>query len=296
MELRSSEKLAICYHDIFDYPLTKEELKKWSPKKVKGFNLSRKISTNGNYYFVNGRKFVVKKRLKNEKYSKKKLQIAVRASKLMSLIPTIKMVGITGALAMNNAARESDIDFLVVTKNNTLWLTRPVVYILLWLFGYKSRISFNTKTKYKNIFEYIVALFEILRTFDLKIKDEKDRFCINMWLDEYDLTWDKKDRNIYTAHEILQVVPIVNKDNTFDKFLSSNQWVTSFWSNKIKTEKYKIIRIKNTNKLLSFIEVVCFKLQHNYMKSKIVREIVTPTRAIFHPNDWGRAVISKLAS
>ena len=31
------------------------------------------------------------------------------------------------------------------------------------------------------------------------------------------------------------------------------------------------------------------------MKPKITREVVTPTRAIFHPNDWGKKVLTILS-
>ena len=124
-----------------------------------------------------------------------------------------------------------------------------------------------------------------------------------MWLDESDLIWDKADRNIYTAHEIAQIVPLINKDNVYEKFLYLNKWILLYWPNSVKIKDLgsKMYDAKN---LISYIlylitrllENVTYRLQYQYMKSKITREIITPTRAIFHPNDWGKVVIKKLSS
>ena len=97
---------------------------------------------------------------------KKKLIIARKATNLIAKIPTVKFVGITGALAMNNAGRNSDIDLMIITKNGCLWTTRLISYLLTWLFGFKTRRPKN--------------------------RLEKDKLCLNMWLDESSLVWDKK--------------------------------------------------------------------------------------------------------
>lgn len=258
MELKFSENITVKYHNIFDYKLTKEEAIKWQYQNQK--------------VVVNGRKN--RSRLQREKYSKRKLEIAKKASKLISKVSMVKFVGITGALAMNNAGKNSDIDLMIVTKANTLWITRLYCYIILWLNGYKTRHP--------------------------KSKLEKDKLCLNMWLDEQDLVWDKKDRNIYTAHEIAQIVPLVSKDKTYEKFLSANKWVLNFWPNSVRIRGNEEKVISPDSSFLSSIPLILeqfvFKLQYIYMKSKISREIVTPTRAIFHPNDWGKVVLNRLSS
>lgn len=258
MELKSSEITSQKYHDIFDYKLTNEEAFKWQYKQslpsVEGKNYKETTSGVKN-----------KSRLRREKYSQKKLIIARKAANLIAKIPTVKFVGITGALAMNNAGRNSDIDLMIITKNGCLWTTRLISYLLTWLFGFKTRRPKN--------------------------RLEKNRLCLNMWLDESDLVWDKKDRNIYTAHEVAQVVSLVNIDTTYEKFLYLNRWILNFWPNAIRIRNLKI---KNSTEQVNFIEYIAFKLQYFYMKNKITREVVTPTRAIFHPNDWGKIAMEKL--
>lgn len=141
-----------------------------------------------------------------------------------------------------------------------------------------------------------------------QIENERDALCLNMWLDQTSLVWNKNDRNIYTAHEIAQIVPLINKNKTYEKFLYLNRWILDYWPNSVKIRK---INIENRNKLkfskfkyLNFISdfglrasnFIAFRMQYVYMYKKITREVVTPTRAIFHPNDWGKVVMAKLAS
>lgn len=267
MELRFSEKASVIYHDIFDYPLMKNELSIWKcGKNIKG---NIKIIHKNNFYFLKGREVIIKKRKENEMRSKGKLKIAKKAAKLISKLPTIKFVGITGALSMRNASKNSDIDLMMVTKNHTLWTSRLLVYGLLQISGFKLRVPNS--------------------------ENEKNRLCLNIWLDENDLVWEKKDRNIYTAHEIAQIVPIVNKDKTYEKLLWENKWILDFWPNVI-TILNSDLYTNTSQSALSFFEKVIFKIQYLHMRKRITRERVTPTRALFHPKDWGKIVAKKLSS
>jgi len=246
------------YHNIFDYKLTKAELIKWRyrTEKLNFVNITNKKS---------------KTRLEREKYSKSKLIIAKKAAKLISKIPLVKFIGVTGSLAMMNAKRESDIDFIIITKKGFLWLTRLSVYFELRFMNYDLRIAGQT--------------------------NEKDKLCLNMWLDESDLIWNKKDRNVYTAHEIAQIVPLINKNNTYEKFLWQNRWILQYWPYAVSIKPYAIENIKHkAYNIKQLIESFAYFIQYQYMKSKITREVITSTRAIFHPNDWGRFVLKKLSS
>lgn len=269
--LSEEELTSLFYHDIFEYPLTMAELVKWSAgKKALISDRSIKANTRNGYFYLNGREGLVLKRLMRKRISSRKLEIANEAVKVFSLIPTIKLVAVTGALSMENASDESDIDLLIVTKKGTLWTTRLWVYITLRSFHFALRKP--------------------------KDKVQKDKLCLNMWLDESDLAWYAKTRNTYTAHEIAQIRPLVNKANTYEKFISENKWVRDYWPNAVKMTEQTEGSNKRSTILPKFIERLAFWLQYRYMKSKITREIVTPTRALFHPVDWGQFVLQKLSS
>ncbi len=200
-----------------------------------------------------------------KRISVKKVVIAKRAAKILSFIPTIKMVAVTGALAMENANEEADIDLMIITSKDTLWTTRLFTLLLLDILGIPRR-------KYGD-------------------RNQKNKLCLNIWLDENNLAWRK--RNMFTAHEIAQIKPLVNKEETYEKFISKNKWITDYWPNAVKVQSYS----RQTDirpSLLTIFEPLTRKFQLWYMKDKITREVITPTRALFHPVDWGDIVVSKL--
>jgi len=258
MRLNISELLALEYHDRFDYPMTKEELVKWE-YGGKGPN-SKKINAEykDGFYFLKGGERIIKKRLFRERTSEEKLTIAQKTAGLLSKILFIKMVGITGSLAMKNADPGSDIDLVIITRKDCLWIARLISYFLLRVFGFELRKP--------------------------EIKKEKNKLCLNLWLDESDLAWPKDNRYYYTAHEIAQIIPIVNKENTYEFFLWQNRWLLAYWPNSVKIQNKKFeIQKKESGFLLRFINLIAFYIQYLYMKNKITKEVVTLSRAIFHP-------------
>jgi len=272
--LTNGEKTSIYYHNIFDYPLDFADLIKWkASEKLLINNLHPsseckqfKIANKNGFYFVDGKEGTIYKRKLNKRISQRKLIIAKNAANVLSFLPTIKMIGITGSLAMENSNEESDIDLMVITSPGSLWTSRAFAYSLIRLFNIQKRSPND--------------------------RNQKDKLCLNMWLDETDLVWKSKDRNLYTAHEIAQIVPLINKDQTYEKFLSKNKWVLNFWPNAVKIYNLQFTIYKSKP---NFIETLAYKVQYSYMKSKISREVVTKTRALFHPQDWGKVVLERLA-
>ncbi len=122
--------------------------------------------------------------------------------------------------------------------------------------------------------------------------NQKDKLCLNIWLDELALSWNRNDRNIYSAHEIAQVVPLVNKENIYQKFLQKNSWILDYWPNSARIENIKYEEKRMTNRT-SLIERVAYLIQYKYMESKITREKIGLHRALFHPQDWRKIVMDK---
>lgn len=271
--LKKESIASVYYHSLFDYPLTYDELSKWKLSNSSNyFNKTPAIIEFKNgFYFVKGKKATIKLRTRNEKASIKKLKVASIASMLITLVPGVLMVGVTGSLAMRNAGYDSDIDLMVITKKDILWTTRLLVYLLLKIGKYQIRVPGK--------------------------KDEKNKLCLNIWLDESALSWKKK--NLYTAHEIAQVIPLINKENTYQKFIHKNKWILSYWPNAIRLP-VKNISFQNTNipskafsLICAFMEPFFYVIQKMYMKPKITREKVSQNRAVFHPRDLSEEVLQK---
>lgn len=195
----------LCYHDLFDYPLTIKELHRFLiGKKVSLKKLKPKIKSFNGFHFLPGRKKIIALRQKREKISQQKLTIARQVSRWLRLIPTIKLIAVTGAVAVNNAKKKDDIDLLIITAANRLWLTRFFSLLLSEILGRRRKIR------------------------DI---DTADKICFNIWLDENHLALPKLKRNLFTAHEICQMQVIQQKNNLYQKFLNANQWSAEFLPN-----------------------------------------------------------------
>lgn len=244
-----SKNSSVVYHSIFGYPLDKRELKKWTTPQKIKLPIYKTASP--------------KEKLERKKYSTGKLRIAREAAVVLRRVPSVKMAAVTGSLAMLNAGENSDIDLMIVVSAGNLWTTRIIVALLLALAGFRLRRAGESQ--------------------------EKDRLCLNIWLDEKDLAWTKK--NIFTAHEICQIVPLVNKDKTYERFLWENKWVLEYWPEAVKIKR---IRTKEGGLNLNIFEPLAYFLQYLYMKPKMTRETVTRSRALFHPVDWSARLEKRL--
>ncbi len=266
LQLTPEEMFSVYYHNFFDYPLNFSEIVRWKAGEISNSYLE--IDYNNGFYFIKGREGLIYKRALRERISQKKYLIAQKASKLISGIPAVKMIGVTGSLAMGNATKESDIDLMIITKKGKLWTTRIAVYILLKISGFSVRRPGET--------------------------NQKNKLCLNIWLDESDMAWPIKARNVYTAHEILQTIPIVNKGKSYERFLFRNKWALRYWPNaqKIKVTKKssKYTKLRNLN----LINKLAYNLQYLYLKPKLTREEVGITKAIFHPRDLSKETLKKI--
>ena len=270
--LTSENLFSLIYHHHFEYPLTTLELIKWQPgKKAKKINIPGNINFgyfNG-FYFLKGSRATISSKMLRKRNSIKKLQIAKEVTRKLKKIPFIKLVAVTGSLSMFNAKGDSDIDLMVISRKGMLWTTRLLSLLFLLINGVSLR-----------------------RWGD---KNEKNKICINMWIDESNLTWPAKNRNFYTAHEIAQIIPLFDRDKTYQMFLNKNEWLKEYWPNSIKINKLKKYKkYSKTNILEKTFESIAFSIQKFYMKNKRTREVIDSKIAIFHPIDRSKEVNSYL--
>ena len=187
--MASPIKLAVlrttAYASIFNYHLSFEELYRYlissepvSKIKLKPYFIAKSDPINH--------------------FNQLKWSLARKAAKILSFIPSVKMIAVTGALAMNNAVENDDIDLMIITAANRLWLTRLLASLLLFPWLRRGRKIHN-------------------------------RVCLNLWLDENALALTQCD--LYIAHEICQAKPVFERDNTYQKFIAANLWYKKFLPN-----------------------------------------------------------------
>jgi len=264
----------LAYSSIFKYPLSKHQLytflitrKKYEHdffekslrRLVKGDTIKAK---NGKYYLPGVRP--VSWRLRN-KYSLELFEETKLGVKLLKKIPWIKMIAVTGAVANHNASKDDDIDILIVTEKNRMWLTRGFVFLILKVIG-----------KYGHG------------------KKDKRKFCCNLYLDESALKWKKAKRNVYVARELLSMQPVYDRDATYFKFLNQNDWALKhFYNYKIKFPKKYTDKSLNSSKIVDWAEDLARKLQLDFMKSKKTTEITTKHFIHFNKNDHSKEILEE---
>jgi len=279
----------LAYSDIFDFPLNPQELYEYlegypldSPKLISPelINNVPQIDFLDGLFFLKGREEIVSLRREKQKWTKQKKAIAQKVAQKLGLIPWIKMIAVTGGVAAGNAEEDHDIDLLFITASGRLWLSRLLEKISTELMGIRRHPGNHAGEKAKN------------------------KVCPNMYLDSQNLKLPHHD--LFTAREIAQMKPILNRDQTYEKFLTSNswmkEWLPNWWGNKLKmkSEKLKIKRRKTQSpatgrqsSVLNFFEHLAKKLQLNYMSSKRTTETITETLLMFHPDDQRRKTIKK---
>lgn len=277
MDMRDDSKQAIrntlIYSDIFNYPLTFEQLytflispRSFSKKEIKDIvSTVQGIEKRNEYYFLPGKEENITVREEREQYSIQKIEKAKKIAQKLIWIPTVTFIGVSGSVAMLNAEKEDDIDFFIITKKHTIWISRLLLLLTL-------------------------QLHNALRTKNMK--RVSDKICLNMIVDEDGMIFSKKFQDLYTAHEIAQLIPLIQKDEIYEKFLQKNKWVANFLPHAL-TEKQDFLHISSKGfslvlqKILSisFIEAITAFVQKNYMKSSITTETISSSLLAFHPVD-----------
>ncbi len=275
-KIKHSILKTLLYSDLFDYPLTDFEIWKYysGRQEIKRELVSAQlaqmirrgeIEKKKTYYFLAGRSKLFYIRRDREKISKAKIKIAKRIIKLLAIIPTVRFVGVSGSLSLNNSKINDDIDIFIITRDKTLWLTRFLVNLILVL----------KKSK--------------------RGRDDfygTDKICPNMFLTEEALIIKKEKQNLFTAREIVQLRIIFNKNKTHQRFLYENSWIKKILPNtKISTHNLAGKRGLSENKMLDIVDKIFYSIQFLYMSNRITEEEVRRDIAKFHPKDKSRIIL-----
>ncbi|SRR5258706_1360835 len=272
MDYRQAIKSTVIYSSFFDFPLFPEEIHFWliyrhpiSLDKIKK-HLPRELSPQEQ----KRRQFLLQNSLA-------KIDLTHRLAKVLKYLPGLRFVGLTGSVAAKNSKPQDDIDLLIITAPHVLWLVRPFVLLLISLFFRRRHPKENPA-------------------------QATNAFCPNLWLDTTSFSVPKNKRNLYTAHEILQVLPVLDKDQTHQRFLQANSWSSQFLANAYqariqessmsrvipaKAGIHQIIPKSSTFFLfLAPFNYLFFFLQFLYMFPKRTSEVVHPHAAFLHTTNF----------
>ncbi len=296
VSLIESIKQTISYAKFFDYDLTAEELSLWL--------ISARSTSLSNQQINKLTNQLSRKRIARLRTSQAKFAKAHRVAQLLSALPSIEMVAVTGSLAMNNAKKNDDIDLMIITQDGALWLTRLFVIPLVRLF-FKARFPVSHPRGGRMVSPGV-----------------KDSICLNLWLDTSVLSLSANKRSLYTAHEVLQIKPLLNRHYSYERFIMANSWTKTYLANAYKTitasfppnlggiprnrrgEEYLTSALPLVGRdglsplpphggglgwgIILWLNSLAFRVQFLYMKSKMTSETVSLHSAFFHPRSLAK--------
>lgn len=274
-----------CYSAVFKYPLTKAELwryliwEKKSPPRFSQFNSaiglleqSKLIAEKKDsfYQLKTGKSWVRERQLKT-KIGKRKILIAQRVSQVLSIIPTVELIGLSGSLSLGVGDSNDDIDLLIICKKNSLWLTRLLVNLLLIFLGIKRNPD---------------------------AKDIKDKICVNMFMESNKLGIPSKEQDLYAAHELAFLKPLFARNSTDQRLIAANKWIKKYLPNALIFSS-GLKKLGNNIFLISFFNELVARLQLIYMEKRKTTEVIKKNYVRFHPKDarnWILPEYNKLVS
>ncbi len=220
----------VVYYDGLNYPLTAFEVWKHliSIKvsvddrqgsgavlkeivcELDGKEMGKYIEEFRGFYFLRGKKELVERRIKGNKIAYGKIKRLRKTAFFLRFMPFVRMVAVTGKLAMKNANKKSDWDLLIVFKSGKIWTGRLLISTLLHIIGKRRHGG--------------------------KIKD---RICLNYFLTEKFLEIEKKD--LFSSGEYFFAFPLFG-EKLYRDFQEKNSWIADFKAN-YDLEENKILKI-----------------------------------------------------
>ncbi|MBI5467021.1 MAG: hypothetical protein HY975_02290 [Candidatus Kerfeldbacteria bacterium] len=215
---------ALAYYDVFSYPLTTEEVRRWAAppsgqsltmrtveeydSTIQALEQGGRLERHSQYLTLPGRSEIVTTRAERQRAGVKKWKRAESTARFLELVPFVRLVAVVNTLAIDNARPESDIDLLIVTAPHHIWITRLIVTGIVSLLGYR-RSGGRAATNVAN------------------------RVCLSFYVTTDGMKMEQLKREADDPHFAFwtaQAVPLLD-DQTYEKYRAANSWVTTLLPN-----------------------------------------------------------------
>jgi hypothetical protein len=194
---------SVVYASLFDYPLTPAQLcesllgQKADERAMTRWYgdsdyLRSTVDFADGYFFPRGRHDVLKTRAAREAISRIMLREMNGPLRMVTRMPFVRFVGLSGSLAHLNASDDADMDVFVITSPNRVWTVMVATLLVAHLRGWRRRLCLN----------YVIS----------------ERA---LWVAPADL---------FSANQIVHLQPIVGAD-AYHRFLEANHFVERFYPN-----------------------------------------------------------------
>jgi hypothetical protein len=195
---------ALAYFDIFNYPLTLDEIHHFLDQTVSKddvlLTLQQLVDDNrvfrmGSFYSLQLDLSLRARRINGNHKAGILLTTGYKVGGFLFQFPFVRGIGISGSLSKNYADQNTDIDFFIITRANRLWLARTLMHLF-------KKLTFIT--------------------------GHQHLYCMNYYIDEEALCID--EQNIFTATELITLKPVCG-NGTMDRFYDQNNWAGNYFPN-----------------------------------------------------------------
>jgi hypothetical protein len=193
----------VLYSSLFEYPLTLDELRRSLLQCTQSEadilrtyaaspRLQQSIELRDGVFFPRGCSAWLGQRRRREIRSLAFLRRQESLLRVIAALPFVRLIALSGSLAVLNADRRADLDLFVITKGRHAWMTTLLVVLLSKLVG-RRRIV-----------------------------------CLNFVMSDERMTVEQND--LFTANQIIHLRPVAGLD-TYHAFLRANPFVQRFYPN-----------------------------------------------------------------
>lgn len=200
--MKSSILKVLAYFDLFDYPVTTDEILFFMDQEVSLIDLKAELDAlthrgllfpDGNFYALRQDPELAIRRIRGNRHADELLKIAARISRQLYLFPYVRGIGISGSLSKHFADEQADIDYFIITRRNRLWIARTLMHLF-------------KKMNY--------------------LRNRQNWYCMNYYVDEEAL--EIKEKNIFTATEMITLLP-ASGNGGLVKFFDANNWTAHYF-------------------------------------------------------------------
>jgi hypothetical protein len=202
MELRSSILKVVAYFDLFNYPVSIEDILFFLDKEAAEYPVRKEIEAllnqrclfrTGSYFSLRNDPALAEKRNWGRQHAEELLPIADRGAHFLFQFPFVRGVCISGSLSKRCADQNADIDYFIITRGNRLWIARTLLHLF-------------KKLTY--------------------LRGRQHRYCMNYFVDEEAM--EIKEKNIFTATELITLMP-ASGNGGLAKFFQANDWTSNYY-------------------------------------------------------------------
>ena len=202
MHLRSSIFKVLAYFDVFNHPLSLEDILFFLDTEAAEYPVRKELDAliaegclfrTGPFYSLQNDPSLADKRNSNQQRADALLPVAERGARLLFQFPFVRGVFISGSLSKHCADEKADIDYFIVTSAGRLWITRTLMHLF-------------KKLTY--------------------LRGHQHRYCMNYYVDEEAL--EIREKNLFTATELITLIAASGNGGVVS-FFKANEWTARFY-------------------------------------------------------------------